>query len=104
VIVAGDFHSFGNGPNFHRIRSPFLGDSIFTTDGKLWQKSRSLIRPMFITDRMSDLIIFECHVEKMMSYIPPAGQTVDIMDLMFRMTMDVTTHFLLGESANSLEK
>ncbi|KAI1418908.1 cytochrome P450 monooxygenase CYP539B5 [Xylaria sp. FL1777] len=103
AILAGDFHSFGKGPNFHRIWSPFLGDSIFTTDGKLWHNSRSLIRPMFMTDRMSDLIIFERQIEKMMNHIPSSGQTIDIMDLFFRMTMDVTTDFLLGESANSLD-
>ncbi|KAI0541631.1 cytochrome P450 monooxygenase CYP539B5 [Xylaria digitata] len=103
AILAGDFHSFGKGPGFHRIWSPFLGDSIFTTDGKLWHNSRSLIRPMFMTDRISDLIIFERQIENMISHIPPSGQTIDIMDLFFRMTLDVTTDFLLGESANSLD-
>ncbi|KAI1132561.1 cytochrome P450 [Nemania abortiva] len=103
AILAGDFYSFGKGPTFHRIWAPFLGDSIFTTDGELWHKSRSLIRPMFMTDRISDLIIFDRQIEKMMSYIPPSGQTVDIMDLFFRMTLDATTDFLLGESANSLD-
>ncbi|GAW15080.1 hypothetical protein ANO14919_044890 [Xylariales sp. No.14919] len=103
AILAGDFYSFGKGPSFHRIWSPFLGDSIFTTDGKLWHNSRSLIRPMFMTDRISDLIIFERQIEKMMSHIPPSGHTINIMDLFFRMTMDVTTDFLLGESANSLD-
>ncbi|RWA06122.1 hypothetical protein EKO27_g8981 [Xylaria grammica] len=103
AILAGDFYSFGKGPSFHRIWSPFLGDSIFTTDGKLWHNSRSLIRPMFMTDRISDLMIFERQIEKMMSHIPPSGHTINIMDLFFRMTMDVTTDFLLGESANSLD-
>ncbi|KAI3323673.1 cytochrome P450 [Xylariaceae sp. AK1471] len=103
AILAGDFHSFGKGPSFHRIWSPFLGDSIFTTDGKAWHDSRSLIRPMFMTDRVSDLIIFERQVAKMITHIPSSGQTVNIMDLFFRMTLDVTTDFLLGESANSLD-
>ncbi|KAI1201463.1 cytochrome P450 [Nemania serpens] len=103
AVLAGDFHSFGKGPTFHRIWSPFLGDGIFTTDGKLWQNSRSLIRPMFMTDRISDLVIFDRQIEKMVSLIPPSGQTVDIMDLLFRMTLDATTDFLLGESANSLD-
>ncbi|KAK5635188.1 hypothetical protein RRF57_010900 [Xylaria bambusicola] len=103
AILATDFYSFGKGPNFHKMWYPFLGDSIFATDGKLWHNSRSLIRPMFMTDRLSDLIIFERQIEKMMKYIPPSGQTVEMMDLFFRMTMDVTTDFLLGESANSLD-
>ncbi|KAI0552851.1 cytochrome P450 [Xylaria curta] len=103
AILAGDFHSFGKGPTFHRIWSPFLGNSIFTTDRELWRNSRALIRPMFMTDRISDLVIFDRQIGKMISHIPPSGQTVDIMDLFFRMTLDATTDFLLGESANSLD-
>ncbi|KAI1318071.1 cytochrome P450 [Xylariaceae sp. FL0255] len=103
AVLASDFESFGKGPRFHQIWSPFLGDSIFTTDGKQWQKSRALIRPMFMTDRLSDLYIFERQVGKMLHHIPPSGQTIDIMDLFFRMTLDVTTDFLLGESANTLD-
>ncbi|TRX97428.1 hypothetical protein FHL15_001706 [Xylaria flabelliformis] len=103
AILAGDFHSFGKGPTFHRIWSPFLGNSIFTTDGDLWRNSRALIRPMFMTDRISDLMIFDRQIGKMISHIPSSGQTVDIMDLFFRMTLDATTDFLLGESANSLD-
>ncbi|KAI1266336.1 cytochrome P450 [Xylariaceae sp. FL1019] len=103
AVLAEDFHSFGKGEMFHRIWSPWLGDGIFTTDGELWSKSRKLIRPMFATDRMSDLYIFERQVEKMMTHIPPSGQSVDMKDLFFRMTLDVTTDFLLGESSNSLD-
>lgn len=57
-----------------------------------------------MTDRMSDLVIFERQIDKMITYIPRSAQTVDVMDLFFRMTLDVTTDFLLGESANSLDK
>ncbi|KAI0143026.1 cytochrome P450 [Xylariaceae sp. FL1272] len=103
AILAEDFHSFGKGESFHRIWSPWLGDGIFTSDGERWSNSRKLIRPMFATDRMSDLYTFERQVEKMMTHIPPSGQSVDMKDLFFRMTLDVTTDFLLGESANSLD-
>ncbi|KAI5918789.1 cytochrome P450 [Camillea tinctor] len=102
AVLAGQFADFGKGPLFHKIWSPFLGDSIFTTDGKTWQNSRALIRPMFLTDRISDLHIFERCTNKLISHISP-GQTIDIMDLFFRMTLDVTTEFLLGHSVNSLD-
>ncbi|KAI1499796.1 cytochrome P450 [Biscogniauxia marginata] len=103
AVLAGQFTDFGKGPTFHEIWSPFLGDSIFTTDGKMWQNSRALIRPMFLTDRISDLHIFERYINKLIAHIPPSGQTVEIMDLFFRMTLDVTTDFLLGASVNSLD-
>lgn len=108
TILTSKFASFGKGPRFHDLWRPFLGDSIFTTDATLWHDSRSLIRPMFIKDRVSDLVVFERWAAALIEHIPDGaigGQAgeVDIMDLLYRMTLDVTTDFLLGASVNSLE-
>ncbi|ORY67749.1 cytochrome P450 [Pseudomassariella vexata] len=102
AILTTNFGSFGKGPSFNELWRPFLGDSIFTTDGQLWHDSRSLIRPMFIKDRVSDLAIFERWTSALVDKIPRDGTYVDIMDLFYRMTLDVTTDFLLGTSVNSL--
>ncbi len=104
TVLTTKFAEYGKGPNFHRVWSPFLGDSIFTTDGQLWSDSRALIRPMFIKDRVRDLEIFEKWTNKVIDQIPTSGQAVDMMDLFYRMTLDVTTDFLLGDSVNSLGK
>ncbi|KAK6067841.1 cytochrome p450 alkane hydroxylase [Seiridium cupressi] len=101
TVLTGKFASFGKGEQFHDLWRPFLGDSIFTTDGAMWHDSRSLIRPMFMKDRVSDLAIFERWVSALVEHIP-AGEEIDIMDLFYRMTLDVTTDFLLGTSVNSL--
>ncbi|KAK3683827.1 cytochrome P450 [Podospora appendiculata] len=102
TILATKFNDFGKGPRFHDTWSPFLGDSIFTTDGQTWADSRALIRPMFIKDRVRDLEIFDRWTDALISQIPADGQTIDMMDLFYRMTLDVTTDFLLGDSVNSL--
>ena len=104
TVLTTKFAEFGKGPDFHRVWSPFLGDSIFTTDNQLWSDSRALIRPMFIKDRVRDIDIFEKWTTKLIERIPMSGQTVDMMDLFYRMTIDVTTDFLLGDSVNSLEQ
>jgi cytochrome P450 len=104
TVLTSKFADFGKGPEFHQTWSPFLGDSIFTTDGQLWQNSRSLIRPMFIKDKVRDLDIFDKWAAALMEKLPSPGETVDIMDLFYRMTLDVTTDFLLGATVNSLEK
>lgn len=104
TILTAKFSDFGKGPQFHHTWSPFLGDSIFTTDGKLWQDSRGLIRPMFIKEKVSDLLIFEKWTQTMMSKMSAPGETVDMADLFYRMTLDVTTDFLLGSSVDSLNK
>ncbi|CRG91287.1 hypothetical protein PISL3812_08335 [Talaromyces islandicus] len=103
AVLTGNFADFGKGKVFHDLWSPFLGDSIFTTDGKSWSNSRQLIRPMFIKDRISDLEIFERRTQVMMGLFGQPGQTFDIMDLFYRMTLDVTTEFLLGHGIQSLE-
>ncbi|KAL1968158.1 hypothetical protein VTN77DRAFT_2289 [Rasamsonia byssochlamydoides] len=103
AVLTGNFADFGKGQQFHELWSPFLGDSIFTTDGKLWSNSRHLIRPMFVKDRISDLEIFERRTQVMMGLFGSPGQAFDIMDLFYRMTLDVTTEFLLGHAVNSLE-
>lgn len=103
TVLTGKFADFGKGEEFHRVWQPFLGDSIFTTDGKQWQDSRNLIRPMFMKNRVSDLKIFERWTDVMVKQFPPSGQTVNIQDYLYRMTIDVITDFLLGQSVNSLE-
>lgn len=104
AVLTTQFSDFGKGEEFHDLWRPFLGDSIFTTDGQLWHDSRGLIRPMFIKDRVSDLATFERWVSILLTTLPSSGQTVNIMDLLYRMTLDVTTDFLLGASVDSLRK
>ncbi|KAK2782820.1 hypothetical protein FQN53_009586 [Emmonsiellopsis sp. PD_33] len=103
AVLTGKFADFGKGPQFHELWAPFLGDSIFTTDGKSWSNSRNLIRPMFIKNRISDLEIFERRTQVMMGLFPRTGEKFDLMNLFYRLTIDVTTEFLLGQGINSLE-
>ena len=58
---------------------------------------------MFLKNRVSDLEIFERWTKIMIDQFPTSGQTFDLQDLFYRMTIDVITEFLLGESVNSLQ-
>lgn len=107
AILATQFTDYGKGAPFHREWSDFLGDSIFTTDLDAWHSSRQLIRPQFIKDRVSDLEVFEEHVQILIRKINEGGmgqgREIDVSDLFFRYTLDAATHFLLGSSSHSLE-
>lgn len=89
----------------HVLLQPFLGKSIFTTDGELWHNSRSLLRPQFIKDRVSDLQNFEEHIQDLLPLLrgTHAGATVRIDDLFFRFTLDAATDFLFGFNVDSLK-
>jgi cytochrome P450 len=106
AILATQFSDYGKGEKFNKDWHPFLGDSIFTTDGDQWHDSRQLIRPQFVKDRLSDIKIFERHVGILLPLLggAPEARTVDVLDLFFRFTLDASTDFLLGRSADSLHQ
>lgn len=105
AILATQFGDYGKGPQFRKEWKDFLGLSIFTTDGDLWHNSRTLIRPQFIKDRVSDLQTFEHHVQNLLPLLAGThdGATVRFDDLLYRYTLDAITDFLLGHSVDSLK-
>ena len=102
-ILATNFDSFGLEPIRHDNLEEMFGDGIFTLDGHAWSFARSLLRPQFSRDRVSDLNLFEHHFQNMIKLIPKDESiTVDMQELFFRLTNDAATEFLFGESTNSL--
>ena len=118
AVLATQFTDYGKGAPFHREFRPFLGDSIFTTDGAQWHTSRQLIRPQFTRDRVSDLHCFEAHMQTLFRCMANGGpldgdaqhvdlaaadgRVIDICELFFRYTLDVATEFLLGSDVQSM--
>lgn len=103
TILSLRFRDYGLG---NRIRSfgPLLGYGIFTTDGEHWARSRAMIRPNFVKDRIADLDIFEELMGDLVKLIPTDGSTVDLQDLFFCYTIDSATEFLFGHSVQVLKK
>lgn len=102
-ILATDFKSYSVGEERKKSLKPILGEGIFTTDGAAWQQSRGLLRPCFARSQIGDVDLFEKHVQNLLSAIPRDGSTVDLQDLFFKLTMDVATEFLFGESTYTLD-
>ena len=102
AILATQFSDFGKGQPFHEDWKDFLGDSIFTTDGDRWHYSRQLIRPQFVKSRVSDLELFETHVQQLIGLMGGQGQEVEVDALFYRYTLDTAMDILLGHSVNSL--
>lgn len=84
AILAAQFEDYGKGEVFHKEWKDFLGDSIFTTDGEEWRNSRNLLRPQFVKTRVSDLDIFEKHLDVLISMMGGNGEVVDISELFYR--------------------
>ncbi|KAI1099060.1 cytochrome P450 monooxygenase [Jackrogersella minutella] len=88
------------GLGFRRtIFFPLLGDGIFLQEGEAWKHSRDILRPHFYHRHYEDLDIYRPHVENLLEAIASDPTTVlDLEPLFFRLTLDVTTEFLFGES------
>ena len=106
ALLATQFKEFSLGDirkgNFH----PLLGHGIFTLDGEGWDRSRTMMRPQFSRDQVSDLELEENHVQDMMQALPVDSSNgwtapVDLQVLFFRLTLDSACEFLFGESVGS---
>lgn len=102
AILATDFTSYSVGEDRKAQLRPIFGDGIFTTDGAAWQHSRDLLRPCFARSQIGDTDLFEKHFQHLLNAIPRDNSTVDLQDLFFRLTLDIATEFLLGQSTNTL--
>ncbi|KFY06671.1 hypothetical protein V492_07857 [Pseudogymnoascus sp. VKM F-4246] len=105
AILATQFKDFVIGEKRRRNFFPLLGNGIFTQDGSGWEHSRSMMRPQFARDQVSDLDLEEQHVQNLMRAIEPNADgwtgTLDLQVLFFRLTLDSATEFLFGESVDS---
>ncbi|KAI4150393.1 MAG: hypothetical protein LQ340_004111 [Diploschistes diacapsis] len=100
-ILATDFNSWSIGVN-RKPFIPLLGEGIFASDGAAWRHSRDLLRPNFNRAQVADVDLFERHIGHLFRVIPHDGSTVDLQPLFFRLSMDISTEFLFGQSTNDL--
>jgi len=85
AMLATQFKDFDKGEGVKKAWEPFLGHSIFSTDGKLWQDARTILRPQFAKDRIADLDTFERHVSILLKLmLEQDGQQIDLMDFFSR--------------------
>ena len=104
MILATDFKSYSLGDHRKKIMIPLLGEGIFTTDGAAWQHSRDMLRPSFVRTQVGDIDLFEKHVRNVIRAIPKNGSVVDLHDVFFKMSLDIASEFLFGESTGMLEE
>ncbi|KAK5265689.1 hypothetical protein LTR99_008827 [Exophiala xenobiotica] len=104
AILATQFNDFEIGEQRRGNFFPMFGNGIFTTDGKAWEHSRTLLRPQFARQQVSDLNLEEVHVQDMFQHLSTKDGWTNIVDLgtlFFRLTLDSATEFLFGQSVNS---
>ena len=101
--------------SYHRIATsePIVGRGIFNNRGEEWKHSRSLVRPLFNREALSDFDMLEAHVNDFFQQVELSmdlkdnGWTAkkDLQPLFFNLAFGTTMHFLFGDKINPhLEK
>lgn len=102
ALLATQFNDFALGFR-HAHFSPMLGDGIFTLDNDGWKQSRALLRPNFSREKISHLHSLETHLQRLFKHFRKfESHPFDLQNLFFKFTVDTSTEFLFGHSANSL--
>ncbi|KAI9572479.1 cytochrome P450 [Boletus coccyginus] len=105
ALLATQFNSFAKGPIFYDTAVSLLGTGVFNSDGDIWKFHRSMTRPFFNKDRISDFEIFEKHADDAIEQVKARlrqGYPVDFQDMISRFTLDSATEFLFAQDVRSL--
>ena len=105
AMLATQFKEFVAGHRRYDVFKPLIGRSIFSSDGKFWEHSRSLFRPQFARENINDLETTDKASSALIAAVGDAnseGWTADteMMPLLYNFTLDTATDFLFGESVD----
>ncbi|KIM86354.1 hypothetical protein PILCRDRAFT_816295 [Piloderma croceum F 1598] len=105
TILATDFPNYIKGEKFSSPVHSVLGTGVFNSDGDMWKFHRSMTRPFFSRDRISDFENFERHADVAIGKMKErlrAGYPIDFQDVVSRFTLDSASEFLFGKNVDSL--
>ncbi|KAF8715658.1 hypothetical protein AX14_012520 [Amanita brunnescens Koide BX004] len=105
AILATDFPKFAKGERQQEVLGFVLGTGVLNSDGDMWKFHRSIARPAFARDRISEYEIFDRHAATAISQLKQRlrqGYAVNFEDVMTRFTLDSATEFLFGSCVHSL--
>lgn len=85
---------------------PLAQEGLLNSEGESWHRNRKLIMRHIGTKKARDVRNSEGDIQLLLSAIGPCNhdgwtQTVDLLDLLHRISLDMSTTFLLGTSANA---
>ena len=102
AVLSDNFLDYSIGQQRKDAFRPLLEDGIFNSDGNAWAQARKLIRPCLVGSRAAQIALFEPHVNNFIQFAQGAGGSVDLQELFFKMTLDVSSDLLFNRSCFSL--
>ncbi|KAJ7058564.1 cytochrome P450 monooxygenase CYP63 [Mycena amicta] len=104
-VLATGFEYFWRGYNQKERMETFLGQGIFNRDDEIWKMHRTVARPFFARERISEFEIFEKYSRQtlsLLSSLSATNQPCEAQDLFARLTLDAASEFLFGTDLQTL--
>lgn len=105
-MLTTNFDNWGKLPDFIDSFQYFLGEGVFSSDQRgLWSWHRSLTRPHFTRDRVSEMHACEEHIPRVITWLEKrseAVEAVDIQDVFSRFTLTCGSQHLFGKCLDML--
>ncbi|KAJ7062674.1 cytochrome P450 monooxygenase pc-3 [Mycena amicta] len=105
AILSTDFDNYWRGPVEINRGHALLGTGVFNADGDMWKFHRSMTRPYFSRERITDFDTFDRHAKDVLDRVTARlneGYPIDIQDVVARFAVDSATEFLFGVSVDSI--
>ncbi|KAF7762028.1 hypothetical protein Agabi119p4_10020 [Agaricus bisporus var. burnettii] len=106
AMLSTEFDNFEKGPTWFEDAKSLFGTGVFNSDGDMWKFHRSITRPFFAKDRISDFELFERYTDEALRKAKARlaeGYPIDFQDLTARFTLDSATDYLFGHDMCSLD-
>ena len=110
-VLSQNFENYVKGPAFRSLYGDLLGWGIFATDGDLWRVHRKVMSNMFSrnllrqTSKVSKAKLDEVAdlLRSRISSFPEGVASLDLQDIFFRMTFDITSYVAFGCEMDSFK-
>lgn len=105
-ILVGEARKFPKHRILHEILEPLLGESIFTTNGRQWEKQRDMLEPSFKFTRIQHVFaLMQAAVAEMEARIAPHanGMDYDIDPEMTFVTADIIFRTIMSVQLNTVQ-
>ncbi|EIW77750.1 cytochrome P450 monooxygenase CYP63 [Coniophora puteana RWD-64-598 SS2] len=106
-VLATGFSHFWRGTAQRERMEHFLGSGIFNRDDEAWKNHRTVARPFFARNRISDFDLIEKHAQRTLSIVSQMAESnrpCDLQDLYARFSLDAASEFLFGSNLDTLSK
>ncbi|EAH5983262.1 cytochrome P450 [Campylobacter felis] len=105
-MMVDEVREFPKSELLHRLLSPLLGESIFTTNGEVWHKQRELLKPSFELTRISKVfnLMSEAVADLMRRFEKyPDNSYIEVDEMMTFVTADVIFRTIMSSKLDEVQ-